>query len=64
MTQIQLRKTGEGSRIVLSNLDSQMNDEQFRAYFNESLSDGETDYSNVIEIIFVYKDGSIKRWTG
>lgn len=56
------RKKGEKSKVVLSNLDSAMTDKQFWGYFEESLCDPESDYSNVEEILFVFKDGTTKKW--
>ncbi|WP_143117411.1 hypothetical protein [Denitrobacterium detoxificans] len=56
------RKAESRLRIVLSNLDSAMNDKRFLKHFEESLSDPESDYSNVQEILFALKDGSVTRW--
>ena len=58
------RRVGSESMVVLSNLDSDMSDEQFRNFFIESLNDSESDYSNVSQILFVYKDRTVERWTG
>lgn len=56
------RRLNKRARVVLSNLDSQMSDEQFWRFFEESLDDPESDYSNIEEILFVFKSKKIRRW--
>ena len=41
-------------------LDSEMSDAQFWSFYEESLDDPESDHSNIKEILFVMKDGSIR----
>lgn len=58
---MKFRDEGRMSNVVISNLDSGLTDEGFLELYKESLFDEESDYSNVKNLIFVLKDGSIRR---
>lgn len=58
---MKFRSIGRMSNVVISNLDSKLTDDEFIGFYKESLFDEESDYSNVKNLIFVLKDGSIRR---
>ena len=57
------KKIGSKSYTVLSNISSAMTDDEFMENYEESLSDVNTDYSNVSVIVFLLKSGAMLRYT-
>lgn len=51
---------GKKSHVVLSNLDSKMDDDKFLRYFNEARGDSRSDWNNVEDIILVMKEKTIQ----
>lgn len=55
------RKIGTKSQIVISNLDSSMDDQTFLDYYQQAKVDSRSEWGNIHDIILVLKDNTIRR---